>query len=169
MSLFVGGVGIMNTMYTAVVERNKDIGIMKAIGARNDAIFSLFLIESGLLGLAGLVGFGGLVPVSSVALVGLGALVGLTGLAGLLGITGLFGLPGLFGFPGLLGLFGLDGLDGLGFLVVVMMGDVVFTEPPSVVDTLVAGLSVVDCPFAAIIAKKKKIINFKFLLMINID
>ena len=40
--------------------------------------------------------------------------------------------------------------------MVVMICDVMFTEPPSVVDTLVAGLSVVDCPFAAIIAKKKK-------------
>ena len=52
-SLFVGGVGIMNTMYTSVVERNKEIGIMKAIGARNEDIFALFFIESGLLGLAG--------------------------------------------------------------------------------------------------------------------
>lgn len=52
-SLFVGGIGIMNTMYTSVIERNKDIGIMKAIGARNKDIFVLFFIESGLLGLAG--------------------------------------------------------------------------------------------------------------------
>lgn len=52
-SLFVGGVGIMNTMYTAVLERKKDIGIMKAIGARNRDIFLQFFIESGLLGLVG--------------------------------------------------------------------------------------------------------------------
>jgi putative ABC transport system permease protein len=52
-SLFVGGVGIMNTMYTAVVERKKDIGIMKAIGATNRDIFLLFFFESGLLGLVG--------------------------------------------------------------------------------------------------------------------
>jgi len=52
-SLFVGGIGIMNTMYTSVVERNKEIGIMKAIGARNEDIFALFFIESGLLGLTG--------------------------------------------------------------------------------------------------------------------
>jgi putative ABC transport system permease protein len=52
-SLIVGGIGIMNTMYTAVLERTKEIGIMKAIGARNSVIFSLFSIESGLLGMVG--------------------------------------------------------------------------------------------------------------------
>ena len=52
-SLFVGGVGIMNTMYTSVLQRTRDIGIMKAIGAKNSDIMVIFLIESGLLGLAG--------------------------------------------------------------------------------------------------------------------
>lgn len=52
-SLVIGGIGIMNTMYTAVVERTQEIGIMKAIGARNSDIMLIFLIESGLLGLVG--------------------------------------------------------------------------------------------------------------------
>lgn len=52
-SLLVGGIGIMNTMYTAVLERTKEIGIMKATGARNSQIWFLFLTESGLLGLLG--------------------------------------------------------------------------------------------------------------------
>ncbi len=52
-SLFVGGIGIMNTMYTAVLERTKEIGIMKAIGATRREILLLFLIESGMLGLLG--------------------------------------------------------------------------------------------------------------------
>jgi putative ABC transport system permease protein len=52
-SLLVGGIGIMNTMYTAVLERHREIGIMKAIGARNNDILTLFLIESGLLGVVG--------------------------------------------------------------------------------------------------------------------
>lgn len=56
-SILVGGIGIMNTMYTAVVERTKEIGIMKSIGATNSTIFSLFFFESGLLGsVGGLVG-----------------------------------------------------------------------------------------------------------------
>ncbi|HIH19951.1 TPA: ABC transporter permease [Candidatus Micrarchaeota archaeon] len=52
-SLLVGAVGIMNTMYTSVVERTKEIGLMKAVGARNSDISLLFLFESGLLGLLG--------------------------------------------------------------------------------------------------------------------
>jgi putative ABC transport system permease protein len=52
-SLLVGAIGIMNTMYTAVVQRTREIGIMKALGARRESILSLFLIESGFLGLFG--------------------------------------------------------------------------------------------------------------------
>src|SRR3989338_3750541 len=52
-SLAVGGIGIMNTMYTSVLERKKEIRIMKSIGARNSAIFTIFFIESGLLGTVG--------------------------------------------------------------------------------------------------------------------
>jgi len=52
-SLMVGGVGITNTMYTSVQERTRQIGIMKAIGATNEDIQLIFLVESGLLGLVG--------------------------------------------------------------------------------------------------------------------
>ncbi len=52
-SLIVGGVGIMNTMYTSVIERTNEIGIMKAIGARNMDVMTIFLFESGTLGLVG--------------------------------------------------------------------------------------------------------------------
>ncbi|MBI4439726.1 ABC transporter permease [Candidatus Woesearchaeota archaeon] len=52
-SLIVGGIGIMNTMYTSVLERTREIGIMKAIGGRNSDILKIFLIEAGLLGTMG--------------------------------------------------------------------------------------------------------------------
>ena len=71
-SLFVGGVGIANTMYTSVIERTREIGIMKAVGAQNADVLWLFLIEAGLLGLVGgivgaLMGLGGAVLVSNIA------------------------------------------------------------------------------------------------------
>jgi putative ABC transport system permease protein len=52
-SLVVGGIGIANTMYTSVLERTKEIGVMKAVGAKNSDIIYIFVIESGLLGLIG--------------------------------------------------------------------------------------------------------------------
>lgn len=85
-SLVVGAVGIMNSTYTSVLERTKQIGIMKAIGASDEAILSLFLIESGMIGLVG--GFiGVVVGVLLSALVGLAATVA--------GFKGLFSLASL--------------------------------------------------------------------------
>ena len=52
-SLVVGGVNIMNTMYTSVLERTREIGVMKAIGARNSNITTMFVMESGIIGLIG--------------------------------------------------------------------------------------------------------------------
>ncbi|MDP2925266.1 MAG: ABC transporter permease [Nanoarchaeota archaeon] len=56
-SLIIGGIGIANTMYTSVLERTNEIGIMKAVGAKNSDILTLFVIESGIFGLIG--GFAG--------------------------------------------------------------------------------------------------------------
>ena len=56
----VGGIGIMNTMYTSVRERTREIGILKAVGAKNSTIVLIFLIESGIIGLIG--GLGGMIP-----------------------------------------------------------------------------------------------------------
>ncbi|OYT54542.1 MAG: hypothetical protein B6U72_02430 [Candidatus Altiarchaeales archaeon ex4484_2] len=50
-SLFVGGIRIINTVYMSVMEKTKQIGVMKAVGAGNRDIMSIFLIESGVLGL----------------------------------------------------------------------------------------------------------------------
>jgi putative ABC transport system permease protein len=52
-SLLIGGIGIANTMYTSVLERKKEIGTMKAVGATNRQILGLFVFESGFLGLVG--------------------------------------------------------------------------------------------------------------------
>ncbi len=52
-SLLVGGIGIMNAMFTAVLERTREIGVMKAVGATNMNIVTLFLVESGMIGLLG--------------------------------------------------------------------------------------------------------------------
>lgn len=58
-SLLVGGIGIMNSMYTSVLERTREIGVMKAVGATNSDILTMFLLESGLIGLVGgLIGVG---------------------------------------------------------------------------------------------------------------
>ena len=91
-SLVVGGIGIMNTMYTSVLERTKEIGTMKAVGAKNSDIFKIFLFESGLLGLVGgtigiLMGMGIAKSVEYIAMIQLGSPF----------IKAVFGLPLIIG------------------------------------------------------------------------
>ncbi len=52
-SLIVGSIGIANTMFTSVLEKTKEIGIMKAIGARNKDILLIFLFNAAFIGLVG--------------------------------------------------------------------------------------------------------------------
>ena len=52
-SLLVGSTGIANTMFTSVLEKTKEIGIMKAIGAKNRDIMLIFLCNSAMISLVG--------------------------------------------------------------------------------------------------------------------
>jgi len=101
-SLFVGGVGIANTMYTSVLERRKEIGILKAVGAKNKDVMWIFLIESGLLGLVG-----GVVG----ALMGLGAALGIASLANSALGENLFAVA--ISYPLLLGAVGFSFVVGV--------------------------------------------------------
>ena len=58
-SLIAAAFGIINTMMTAIHERRREIGILRAMGGKSRTIFSVFILESGLYGmLGGLLGFG---------------------------------------------------------------------------------------------------------------
>ena len=76
-SILVGSLGIVNTMTTSVLERRKEIGIMKAIGGTNFQIFLQFFFESGLLGFVG-----GLVGVTIGTLVSVAGTIGINSFIG---------------------------------------------------------------------------------------
>ena len=52
-SLAVGGIGIANTMFMSILERRREIGLLKAVGMTENGILSLFVLESSLIGIGG--------------------------------------------------------------------------------------------------------------------
>jgi len=58
LGLFIASLGIVNTMVMSIIERTREIGILKSLGAQEKQIRLLFLIESGTIGLLG--SFGGI-------------------------------------------------------------------------------------------------------------
>ena len=52
-ALLVAAIGIANTMIMSVLERTREIGLMKAVGARNRDVLTVFITESGAIGLLG--------------------------------------------------------------------------------------------------------------------
>jgi putative ABC transport system permease protein len=52
-SLIVGAVGIITTLYTSVIERIREIGTLKAIGAQNSNILTMFVFEALIIGMLG--------------------------------------------------------------------------------------------------------------------
>ncbi len=99
-SLIVGGIGISNTMFMSVLERTREIGVLKAIGATSSQIRNMFLMESAMIGLSG----------------------------GILGIAAgwvFIQIAATFGYAGLISAF----MVGLSFAVSVGIGIVAGTYP----------------------------------------
>ncbi len=94
-SLLVGGIGVMNIMMVTVTERTREIGIRKAIGAKNRDIRIQFITEAiiltGMGGLSGLVfGYIGAVIVGNI--VGIAPVMSITAILGAVGISMLIGI-----------------------------------------------------------------------------
>jgi ABC-type antimicrobial peptide transport system permease subunit len=85
-SLFVAGVGITNTMFVSIMERTREIGVLKAIGYRARNILTMFLAEASITGIIG--GFLGTIIGVLLAFLLSGGLSGMMGGSGMGGPGG---------------------------------------------------------------------------------
>jgi putative ABC transport system permease protein len=83
-SLVVGAIGIVNTMFTSVMERTRQIGTLKALGTTNFEIMKLFVFESAMIGfVGGLIGvFLGFIASGIISEIGI-RMIGVGGRAGM--------------------------------------------------------------------------------------
>lgn len=96
-SLVVGGVGVMNIMLVSVTERTKEIGLLKAIGAKQKDILTQFLMESVVMTL-------------------IGGLIGITiGIGGAWLVSVVAGIPFVVSIPAILTAVGVSTLVGIVF------------------------------------------------------
>lgn len=98
-SLIVAGVGIMNIMIVSMIERTREIGILKALGMKGKSVLAIFIGESAIIGVIGAV-------IGIVAGYGLAVVVGQVLGSGLLGTGGAFTITPALTPMVLLGAFG---------------------------------------------------------------
>ncbi len=96
-SLVVGGVGVMNIMLVSVTERTKEIGLLKAIGAKQKDILAQFLVEAMVMTL-----IGGVIGI-------------MLGTLGALAVSLIFGIPFIVSVPAILIAVGVSSLVGIVF------------------------------------------------------
>jgi len=104
-SIFIGAIGIVNTMTTSVLERTKEIGIMKAIGAKNSDIFFQFFVEAGMLGAVG-----GIIGITVGLLIGF---VGIQGINAFIGSQNPFNISWMLVSATLIGSFLIGSIAGI--------------------------------------------------------